>query len=78
MRVSCDKEIMNCGSNGDIPSVDVALEKEAQLFGPFRRGACLPINMHKVVCVCDLVFIIPLQAARRAMAAVVGFSIYVP
>ena len=27
-------------------------------------------------CVCDLVFIIPLQAARRAMAAVVGFSIY--
>ena len=26
--------------------------------------------------VCDLVFIIPLQAARRAMAAVVGFSIY--
>ena len=28
-----------------------------------------------VLCVCDLVFIIPLQAARRAMAAVVGFSI---
>ena len=25
---------------------------------------------------CDLVFIVPLQAARRAMAAVVGFSIY--
>ena len=32
-----------------------------------------------IVCrvrVCDLVLIIPLQAARRAMAAVVGFSIY--
>ena len=28
------------------------------------------------VCVCGLVFIIPLHAARRAMAAVVGFSIY--
>ena len=28
------------------------------------------------VCVCDLVFSIPLHAARRAMAAVVGFSIY--
>ena len=40
-----------------------------------REGCANEGSKGKEMCVCNLVFYIPLHAARRAMAAVVGFSI---